>query len=426
MARNPTHPVYRWFDERLHLERFFNKFLTKAFPTHPSFLLGEIALFSFVILVLTGIYLGFLYEPSVREVTLFGKKLPAAFASVLRIDMTPFGMVVRRIHHWSAMIMIGSVVLHMLRVYFTGAYRKPREINWLIGVALFALTLFAAFTGYLLPYSEFSVTATSIGYYIAKSIPWVGDGVARFLFAGDFPSDMTIPRFFFFHVFLIPLALMALIGLHMLILLKQKHTEPWTNRLRPEAEGGQRLLGIPLWPQQAVISVALFFLLLGLVTLTAAFFPVNPVEKYGPPQPGTPTIRPDWYFLAIYGLLKLIPGTLHFRVLGVDVTSETLGGLIFPAVAFLILIAIPFLDRSREPVHYIENPLHRPFWTSLGIATLLFLSLLVVAGYMDVLGVTQGQMWGIVLVPTAVSWVATYGILQRRNRRGRGDLTRRF
>jgi len=145
--------IFRWFDDRLELGKFKEKFLAKTFPTHPSFLLGEVALFSFVTLVVTGLFLGLLYEPSVREVSLFGAKVPAAYASVVRIDLLPLGMIVRRIHHWSAMLMIAAIISHLARVYFTSAYRNPREVNWLIGLGLLGVTLGAAFTGYLLPYS---------------------------------------------------------------------------------------------------------------------------------------------------------------------------------------------------------------------------------------------------------------------------------
>lgn len=404
--------MFDWLDQRLHLRRFSQKFLVKGFPTHPSYLLGEIALFSFVSLVLTGIYLAMLYEPSSRMVELFGKMVPAAFASVVRIDYTSFGLIIRRVHHWSAMVMIGAILVHMFRVYFTAAYRNPRELNWLVGVALFGITLFAAFTGYLLPYSEFSVTATSIGYYMAKSVPWVGDWIARLLFAGQFPSESTIPRFYSLHIMFIPFTLAALIGLHMLFLIKQKHTEPFKNQFRPEAEGGKKLIGIPLWPQQAMLSMAFFFLFMSVLFLVASFFPVNPVAYYGPPRPGTPIMRPDWYFLMVYGMLKLIPGTIHFKILGGSITSETLGGVVFPSLTFLAFIVLPFLDRSPHPVHYNVRPVDRPFMTSLGVAAIVLVSLLILAGYVDVLGISITTMWLIVILPTLAVLIGGFYFLR--------------
>jgi cytochrome b-561 len=405
-----------WIESRLELEKFRDRYLKKAFPTHPSFLFGEMALFSFIMLLATGVFLGLSYEPSVREVNLFGRFVPAAYASVVKIDLSTFGLITRRVHHWSAMLMIASILLHVMRVYFTGSYRNPREVNWLIGLALFGATFFASFTGYLLPYSEFSVTATSVGYYIAKSVPWIGEWVSRLLFGGTFPADATIPRFFFIHVMLMPLGILGLISVHMIVLMKQKHTEPRENRDRPESEGGKKLIGIPLWPNQVFISLTFFFLLAFVVFLTAVLLPANPVEEYGPPGPGTPTMRPDWYFLAIYGLLKLVPGTLHFEFLGAKITSETVGGVFFPGLVALLLVALPFLDRRPTPQYYMENPLDHPFRTSVGIMALVLAVMLILSGYIDVLGVTPGKMSFYVVIVTVAGFVTPWFLLGSRKK----------
>jgi cytochrome b-561 len=392
---------FRWWQERLDLEKFCEKFLTKAFPAHPTYLLGEIALFSFVLLVITGVYLGMVYEPSVQAVDLFGGEVPAAYASVVRSDLSLFGQIVRNLHHWSAQLMIAALLAHMFRVFFTGSYRKPREINWWIGLALMLTTFMAAFTGYLLPYSEYSVTATSIGFFMAKSTPWIGDFVARLFFGGEFPSDQTIPRFFFYHVMLIPLVIGVLLSLHMVILVQQKHTEPPGNLYRPEAEGGKRLIGIPLWPNQVLYSTTFFLLLAGLLILVSTYIPINPVELFGPPQPGTPKMRPEWYFLIVYGMLKLIPGTFEASFWGAHISQETLGGVFFPTILIVLLALIPLLDRCREPVHYMANPLQRPWTTGLGVTGLAFFGLLAVAGYIDVLG----------LRPATMSWIVAGGTI---------------
>jgi cytochrome b-561 len=403
--------VGEWVEERLELEKFSKRYLKKAFPTHSTFLFGEMAIFSFVMLVLTGIFLGFVYEPSVREVNLFGRLVPAAYASVVKIDLSSFGLLTRRVHHWSAMLMIASVLIHLSRVYFTGCYKNPREINWLIGLALFGVTFFASFTGYLLPYSEFSVTATSVGYYIAKSVPWLGDGLSRLLFGGSFPANETIPRFFFMHVMLLPVTLILLVTLHMVILVKQKHSEPSGNLLRPESRGGKHLIGIPLWPNQVLISLTFFFIMAFVIFFVAVQFPANPVEKYGPPGPGTPVMRPDWYFLAIYGLLKLIPGTLHLEILGAKITSETVGGVFFPGIVGFIFLSLPFFDRKSTPQHYMENPLDHPFRTSIGIMGLFLAIMLTIAGYIDVLGVSPMKMSIYVVIVTVTGFIAPYLIL---------------
>jgi cytochrome b-561 len=414
--------IFKWFNERLELNKFKEKFLSKTFPTHPTFLLGETALFSFITLFVTGIFLGFLYEPSTTMVSLFGAMVPAAYASVVRIDLLPMGLIIRRIHHWSAMIMIAAILAHLLRIYFTASYRKPREINWLVGLSLWGTAMVAAFTGYLLPYSQFSVTATSIAYYMAKSVPWLGEWMSRLLFAGDFPSDGTVPRFFFMHVMLIPTVLVSLIGLHMLILVKQKHTEPRANRSRKEAQGGRRLIGIPIWPEQGVISLSFFLFMLFVVVMMATFIPLNPIETYGPPSPGTPVMRPDWYFLVIYGFLKLVPGDLSFSILGGKISPETIGGVIFPASTFVVYALIPFIDRSKEPQNYMENPLSRPFMTSLGIGGIVFLCSMVVAGYIDVLHISPRIMTGSAILATAVAWSFSYALLRWYNRKRGGNV----
>jgi len=409
--------IYRWLDERLEIGKFKAKFLSKTFPTNPLFFLGEITLFSFVTLVITGIFLGFLYEPSTKPVSLFGAMVPAAYASVVRIDLLPMGMIIRRIHHWSAMVMIASAIAHLVRIYFTSAYRKPREINWLVGLGLLGLSMAAALTGYLLPYSQFSVTATSIAYFTTKSVPWVGDWAARLIFAGDFPSAGIVPRFFFMHVMLVPAAIMGLVGLHMLILVKQKHTEPAGNQNREEAERGKRLIGIPIWPEQAVISTSLYLFFLFVIVIISTHIPLNPVEKYGPPSPGTPVMRPDWYFLVVYGVLKLIPGDMSFSVFGGKITPETIGGVMFPSLLFAVLALIPFIDRAKAPQHYIQNPLRRPFMTSLGIAGGVFLGMAVVSGYMDVLDLTPKDMRVYLLLASAAAWVFSYLLLRHYNRK---------
>lgn len=198
-----------WLDERLETHKFAQKFLRKAFPVHSTFFLGELALFCFVILVFTGVLLAFSYEPSSEPVRLGREDVPAAYASVVRNDQTPFGYLLRQTHHWSAHLMIAAVILHLLRVFFTGMYKKPREINWVVGVLLLMITVFAAFSGYLLPFDEFAVTATGIGYNIAHATPWIGPALADFIFAGKFPAPGTIPRFYAYHVMLIPLLLIG-------------------------------------------------------------------------------------------------------------------------------------------------------------------------------------------------------------------------
>src|SRR5215207_3300583 len=221
-----------WLDERLGIGALYRKYGRKAFPVHSTFFLGEMALFAFVILVLTGIYLGFIYVPSTAEITVQGESVPEAYASVRLIETIPVANLLRNTHHWAAHLMVAAVLLHLLRIFFTGTYRKPREMNWVIGLVLLGLTLVAGFVGYALPYDAYAVTATGIGFAIARSIPWAGPIASELFFGGAFPTLLAIA-----------------IGAPLLIIVKQKHSQPVY--ARPLAETS-KVLGVPLWPYQAL------------------------------------------------------------------------------------------------------------------------------------------------------------------------------
>ena len=416
-------------DSRLDLDRLFGRFKTKAFPVHGTFFLGELALFAFVTLVATGTFLGLFYEPSTRMVELAGEQVPAAYASVVQINGLSIGLLIRRIHHWSAQIMLAAIIVHMGRVYFTGAYKKPRDVNWLIGAILLQVTILAAFVGYLLPFDEFAVTATSIGYQVFKSIPWIGPAVSELAFAGPFPNPYLVPRFFTAHVFLIPALLAGLIGVHLVILLKLKHTQDpkITQKLRGKAGDikDKGLVGTPLWPEQAVMSITIFLAYASGVTLLAAFVPVHPVEAYGPSVPGTPAMRPDWYLLWIYGILKLIP-SIDITILGGTITAEFIGGLLVPGGIFGLIMGVPFIDamvtgatEDEDPEYAeLERPLDRPGRTAIGIGAIVFFIFAGAAGYLEELGLEPLTMAAFTLVVPAIVGVIVYVAI-----RGRGSGT---
>jgi len=391
--------LYDWFDSRLGV-REGQEFLGKAFPAEDSFLLGEVALFCFLFLVLSGVFLGFFYEPSTSDVEYDGsvaeyqgEEMPEAFVSVLHITYTvPFGMFIRRLHHWAAHLFVASIGLHMLRVFFTGAYRNPREPNWVVGTGLAVLAMGAAYTGYALPFDEFAATATSIGYNLTVSVPLVGDFLGEIVFGGEFPTSATIPRLYFLHVLIIPAAIAVGLAIHMAILVRQKHTEaPREADVRAGGETVARdddsvIVGLPAVPNQAAVSAVVFFLTAATLSALSGFLPVHNVAEYGPNDPaGTPSlIMPDWFLMWVYGFLKLLPQWLTFSIGPLHVNTEFLGGIVLPGLVFVAIVAWPFVDRTEE-VHFTADPLARPRATAVGVAAVAFVMIASIAGMNNIL-----------------------------------------
>ena len=396
-----------WLEERLQLSALQEKYGRKAFPVHSTFFLGEMTAISFFILVVTGIYLGLIYTPSITEITVGGQKLPEAFASVQLIESIPVANLIRNVHHWAAHVMIATLLLHALRVYFTGTYRNPRELTWVLGVVLLGLTLAAGFVGYALPWDAFAVTATGIGFGLARSIPLVGHLLGDLFFGGAFPSLGSLPRLYTIHVVIIPLSILGVLGLHLLLVVKQKHSMP--GYARKLAEPG-RVLGISLWPYHALLAGQLVFLMLGGLSLLAAFVPVHPLAAYGPPTAETPAVKPDWYLLWIFGFLKVIPAGVGLSVGPVTIGPEFLDGVLFPASILGVMTFVPWLDRTNRHVirrfEYLEPPPQAPLRLALGVGVLTFIGMLLFASCYDQVGLTLGQIWLLVLtVPVLVGGV---------------------
>jgi cytochrome b-561 len=402
--------MYKWLDERLELSKLQKKVFRKAFPVHHSYFLGEITLFSFVVLVLTGIFLTLNYEPSTALVKLAnGQEVPRAYASVLYIDSLPFGAVIRSLHHWSAYFMIAAAFLHLLRILLTGAYKKPREINWLVGLALLGLAVVTAFTGYSLPDDNYAQTATGIGYGIAGSIPWIGHWLAEVFFGGQYPdSSHSIPRLYAIHVLWLPLTLMALIGLHLVIMVKQKHTQPkYAERVAPG-----KIVGVPLFPQQAIMSGVLFLIYVAFAVFIAGAFAAHPVSVYGPPTPATPSVKPDWYFLWIYGILQMIPSSWSFTLWGGQFTPEFWGGVLLPLLLALGAAALPFIDTKKGKQRYLELPSQHPLRTSFTFAVLTFFLVATFAGYRIDLHTPLALLWTLLIGGPIVVGVVTCVLLK--------------
>ncbi|MCJ0619087.1 cytochrome bc complex cytochrome b subunit [Haloarcula hispanica] len=390
--------VYDWFDTRLDLENG-QTFLGKAFPAEDSFLLGEVALFCFLLLILSGIFLGFFFEPSTSDVEydgsvqkFQGEEMPEAFVSVLHITYdVPFGMFIRRLHHWAAHLFVASIGLHMLRVFFTGAYRNPREPNWVVGTGLAALSMGAAYTGYALPFDEFAATATSIGYNLTISIPLLGDFLGQVVFGGEFPSSATIPRLYFLHVLVIPAAIAVGLAVHMAILIRQKHTEAPRDgdvtggRQSVDEEDDDIIIGLPAFPNQAAVSAVVFFVTAATLSALAGLLPVHNVAEYGPNDPAaTPElIMPDWFLMWVYGFLKLLP-QISFNVGPAHINGEFIGGIVLPGLVFAAVALWPFIDRT-EPTHFTADPLDRAWQTGVGVAAVAFIMIASIAGMNNIL-----------------------------------------
>jgi cytochrome b-561 len=432
--------VYRWLDNRFDLNA---EILGKAFPEDKfgSFLLGEVALFCFVILAATGTFLGLLYTPVATDsfqytgqvVEYAGKTLPGAFASVLRLTYdVRMGMYIRMMHHWASYIFIAAIVLHMFRIFFSGVYRNPREPNWLIGSTLLLLSLAEGFLGYALPYDNFSLTATGIGFTLTQSIPFIGSRLANLIFGGNFPSNAqyVMPRLFFFHVFLIPAVLAILIAAHLAILVRQKHTEQKSARTEdsetPQPGDDSVVMGVPFFPNQVAMSVVAFFFTAAIISFLAALFPLQRIAIFGPASPFTTpeNVAPAWFFVWTYGSLKLAVSALG--TYGTFVFGALLPGLLVGAMYLWV-----FVDRSEKPIHFTENPLDRPLPTAVGVGVIALLMMLSIAGMNETVAETLGTTTGalkhplqiLTVVVPVVEGAIVYMMLQRRQNRKRNEAT---
>lgn len=383
----------RWIDDRLGTASFTRETLNKVFPDHWSFLLGEIALYCFIVLVGTGVFLSFFFDPSLNETVyegsyepLRGAEVSDAYESVLRISFdVRAGLVMRQIHHWAALVFVAVIVLHLCRIFFTGAFRRPREINWVIGVTLLLLALFNGFTGYSLPDDLLSGTGLRIAYSIALSVPVVGTWIAFLVFGGEFPADQIIGRLFFTHVFLVPAALATLIGAHLGLIWRQKHTQ-FPGKGRRE----DNVVGPRLWPTYAAKSLGLFFLVFAVLAALGGLVQINPVWLYGPfrPEQVSSPAQPDWYLGWTEGALRLFPAW-EIRAFGYEIPNPFYPAVLLPGITFALLYAWPFLEawmtNDREPHHLLDRPRDRPVRTALGVATLAFYVVLFVGGSNDLI-----------------------------------------
>ncbi|MEU0302995.1 cytochrome bc complex cytochrome b subunit [Streptomyces sp. NPDC006175] len=393
-ARRTAEATVDAVDARLPLTEAARSLLRKAFPDHWSFLLGELALYSFVVLMVTGVYLTLFFEPSMTESVYHGSYGPLrgvrtseAYASTLRISFdVRGGLLVRQIHHWAALLFVASIGVHMLRVFFTGAFRRPREANWMVGVTMFLLALLEGFAGYSLPDDLLSGTGLRTAQGILLSVPVVGTYLSFFVFGGEYPGEEIVSRLYPVHILLVPGLLLALISLHLLLIVHLKHTQ-WAGPGRT----GRNVVGKPFFPQYTAKSAGLFFMVFGVLTVLGAVAQINPVWDYGPyrtDQVSTGS-QPDWYVGFLEGALRLMPG-VETRLWGHTLMWNPLvPGVLLPGALFMVLYAYPFFERwitrGTGEHHLCDRPRDRPVRTGLGVGALTAYAVLLLAGAQDVL-----------------------------------------
>lgn len=395
LGKKASGPV-QWIDERVGIAGLAKKNLRKVFPDHWSFMLGEIALWSFVVLLLTGTFLTFWYQPSMQEVAYTGSYAPLrglemsnAFASTLHISFDiRGGLLIRQIHHWAAALFIAAMMVHMLRVYFTGAYRKPREINWLIGLGLLTLGLVEGFAGYSLPDDLLSGTGLRFVDGLIRSIPLVGSYLEFFIFGGEFPGDIIIPRLYMAHILLIPALLLGLIGAHMLLLVYHKHTQ-WAGPGRTE----QNVVGYPMLPVYAAKAGGFFFIVFGFTALMGAFLQINPIWAYGPYNPSEVTAgsQPDWYMGFVEGAVRIMPAWESTFFGYTWSWNIFIPGALLMGVMFGALGAWPFVERwitgDKREHHLLDRPRNAPVRTAFGVAGMTMYGVFWIAGGNDIIAV---------------------------------------
>jgi ubiquinol-cytochrome c reductase cytochrome b subunit len=387
--------LVRFLDTRSGTAPLLRKTLRYLFPDHWSFLLGEVALYAFVVLVGTGVYLALFYEDSTAKVVyhgpygpLQGQEMTHAYRSVLDLSTdVKAGLLIRQTHHWAANVFVAAIVLHLLRIFFTGAYRKPRELTYWLGLTMLVVTLLEGYLGYSLADDLLSGMGLAIGYSVAMSIPFVGANLAELIWDGPFPgSHAFFPRMYIVHVFIIPVLLFVLLSAHLALVALKHHTQ-----FRSEPRQTERkLVGVPTFPGQTPRSLGLFSAVAGLLFLLGGLVQINPIWEWGPYHTylATNGAQPDWYLGWLIGGLRLMPG-FDVTIGGYTLVPNPFwGGALFPIVVIGFLYLWPWLERrlgwADDAYHnLLQRPRDAPARTATGWALLTWVTLVFVAGGAD-------------------------------------------
>jgi ubiquinol-cytochrome c reductase cytochrome b subunit len=394
VSSDPLADPVRFIDERTSSAPLMRKGLRYLFPDHWSFLLGEVALYAFVVLILTGIYLALFFDPSTAKTVYHGPYAPLdgqtmsdAYKSAVDISFSDkAGLLIRQTHHWAADVFVVSIVMHLMRVFFTGAFRKPRELTWIVGLTLLFTALLEGYLGYSLVDDLLSGMGLAIGYGVGLSIPVLGGPLMLGIFGAPFPGNSHFEsRLYIAHVFLIPGLLATLIAVHLVLIMARHHTQFKESRRHTE----KRIVGVPLFPGQAPRSLALMFFVGALLFLLGGLIQINPIWQWGPFEPwlGTNGAQPDWYLGWLIGALRLMPSfdvTIGHYTL---IPNPFWGGILFPMVVLGVLLSFPFLERrfTRDTaVHNLaDRPRDAPVRTAFGVAFLSWIFLVFVFGAAD-------------------------------------------
>jgi ubiquinol-cytochrome c reductase cytochrome b subunit len=389
-----------YLDERVGLGSVVKGFGRKVFPDHWSFMLGEVALYSFVITIISGTFLTFFYNPSMAPTIyegayapLKGVQMTVAYSSTLDISFeVRGGLLMRQVHHWAALLFVAAVGLHMLRVFFTGAFRKPRELNWVVGFLLFVMAMAAGFTGYSLPDDLLSGNGLRIIDGMIKGFPVVGPAMSSGLFGGEFPGDQVIQRMYALHIMIVPALIIVLIALHLMMVILHKHTH-YSGPGRTDSN----VVGYPLMPVYVAKAGGFFFIVFGVLMAIAATFTINPIWNYGPydPSPVGAGTQPDWYIGWLDGALRLAPSNWDITIAGYVYPM----GVLIPTVISLVFLAAvavyPFLENwvtgDKREHHVLDRPRNAPTRTAIGAAGVTFYAVLWAGASTDLIAI-QFQM----------------------------------
>lgn len=383
-----------YIDERTSISGLVKEVGRKIFPDHWSFMLGEVALYSFIVILLSGTFLTFFFQASMVPVIYEGSWVPlkgiemsAAMASTLDISFDiRGGLLMRQVHHWAALLFVASIGLHMLRVFFTGAFRKPREINWVIGFVLFVLAMAEGFTGYSLPDDLLSGNGLRIIDGMVKGLPVVGTWISYLLFGGEFPGFDIVGRLYVLHILLLPAILVAALGVHMLLLVINKHTQ-----FAAPGRTNDNVVGVPIMPVFAAKAGGFFFIIFGVIVLIASLFQINPVWVYGPydPSPVSAGTQPDWYIGFADGALRLVPPGWEVLIGGYTLSLNILVPLLVLPLFLAIVALYPFIEAwitgDKREHHIADRPRNAPTRTAIGAAGVTFYAVLWAAASSDLI-----------------------------------------